>query len=150
MPPKQFDMPGQTKELSETDPSSEGITIFYETLHQQRPKSEMAIKWLLQHGKLPEDEAKVWAKKLGKDKKVAAVATSEKRKLKADDDDFAKKPAKKAAPPAKKKPSVKPDSSDEDDFDAKKKPAAKKPAAKPAAKKPAKPKVKADDSSDEE
>merc|ERR1719231_2051157 len=103
-------------------PSSEALLIFHETLYAQRPESEMAIKWLLQHGKLPEDEAKKWAKKLGKDKKAAAVASSEKRKLKADDDDFAKKPAKKAD-----------DSSDEE--------AAKK----PAAKKPAKPKVKADD-----
>ena len=99
-PAKQFDMPGQTKELSESDPSTEALTIFYETLHTQRPKSEMAIKWLLQHGKLPEDEAKVWAKKLGKDKKATAVATSEKRKLKVS----SQAPGPSASAPARARP----------------------------------------------
>mmetsp|Transcript_5420 Transcript_5420/g.10659 ORF Transcript_5420/g.10659 Transcript_5420/m.10659 type:complete len:180 (+) Transcript_5420:121-660(+) len=154
---KTFDMPGQTKELdmsTANSASSEASLIFYETLHAQRPDSEMAIRWLLQHGKLPLDEAKLWSKKLGKDKKTTAVAASSKQKLKADDDDFAKRPAAKKA---KKAVKPEPDSSDDDADDFKKpkpapkKPAAKKPAAKPAPKKPApKPKVKHDDSSSDE
>ena len=80
-----FEMPGQTKELdmgTVNSASNEANLTFYETLHQQRPKSEMAIRWLLQHGKLPLDEAKLWSKKLGTAKKATAVASSSKTKLK--------------------------------------------------------------------
>ena len=82
---KTFEMPGQTKELdmgTANSASSEASLVFYETLHEQRPKSEMAIRWLLQHGKLPLEEAKKWSKQLGKEKKTTAVATSTKQKLK--------------------------------------------------------------------
>ena len=183
MSANKFDMPGQTKELDmgpANAAANEASLIFYETLHQQRPDSDMATRWLLQHGKLSYEEATAAAKRLAKDKKAAAVANSSKRKPKArpllrhahmpsahftrqaspqaDDDDFQKKPAKK--PTAKKKPVVQPDSSDDEDEDfqdTKKKTAAKKPTAKPTAKKPApkksapkKPNIKADDSSDED
>ena len=69
---KKFDMPGQTKELDMSaagSAASEASLTFYQTLHEQRPDSEMAMRWLLQHGQLPEDEAKAVAKRLGKDKK---------------------------------------------------------------------------------
>ena len=82
---KTFELPGQTKELdmgTANIASNEASLIFYETLHTQRPLSEMAIRWLLQHGKLPMDEAKLWSKKLGTAKKTAAVASSSKQKLK--------------------------------------------------------------------
>jgi hypothetical protein len=82
---KTFELPGQTKELDMSTAnmaSNEASLIFYETLHAQRPKSDMATRWLLQHGKLPMDEATREAKRLGVAKKTAAVASSSKQKLK--------------------------------------------------------------------
>eukprot|EP00245_Coleochaete_scutata_P004819 TRINITY_DN17857_c0_g1_i1.p1 TRINITY_DN17857_c0_g1~~TRINITY_DN17857_c0_g1_i1.p1 ORF type:complete len:266 (+),score=85.57 TRINITY_DN17857_c0_g1_i1:98-895(+) len=52
---KTFDLPGQTKEVpEERDP----MRIFYESLHTQRPDSDMALFWLMEHGLLPEEEAR--------------------------------------------------------------------------------------------
>ena len=45
-------LPGQTKELSESAADTEALKCFYETLYEQRPDSEMAAKFLLQHGLL--------------------------------------------------------------------------------------------------
>ena len=45
-----FEMPGQTKELNPVAPDAEALKIFYKTLHEQRPNSEMAQRFLLQHG----------------------------------------------------------------------------------------------------
>ena len=61
-----FDMPGQTKALDPNAADTDALTLFYESLHKQRPESEMAQRWLLQHGLLPEDEAAKLAKLFGK------------------------------------------------------------------------------------
>ena len=58
--------PGQTKELDENAADTEALTIFYETLYQQKPESKMAAEFLLKHGLLPHDEAEKLFKKLGK------------------------------------------------------------------------------------
>jgi len=148
-------MPGQTKELDLKAPDAEALKIFYTTLHSQRPESEMAIKWLLQHGLLERDEAERQSKLLlkGKGKSIPA-------KHKASDKDFAELPKKKVQPAKGKKPAAKAkkpppkdkhlDSSDEEEAFA---PASKKPktsgatkskaATKPAAKPATKPAVKA-------
>eukprot|EP00898_Chlorokybus_atmophyticus_P007087 jgi/Chlat1/737/Chrsp104S01218 len=51
---KVFDLPGQRYETPlERDP----LRIFYETLREQRPSSEMAEIWLMDRGLLPKEEA---------------------------------------------------------------------------------------------
>ncbi|XP_043714039.1 translation initiation factor IF-2-like [Telopea speciosissima] len=59
---KVFDLPGQKRvPPEERDP----LRIFYETLYQQLPKSEMAAFWMMESGLLPLQEAKkVYEKKL--------------------------------------------------------------------------------------
>ena len=66
--PKEDFLPGQTKELDPNGADTEALTIFYTTLYQQKPESELAAKTLLQFGLLPggEEEAKKLMKKLGK------------------------------------------------------------------------------------
>merc|ERR1711977_722015 len=65
---KVYDMPGQTRETpEENDP----IRKFYESLSTQKPASEMAQFWLLQHGLLPRDVAE--KVKLKKQKQVAGT-----------------------------------------------------------------------------
>ena len=59
-------MPGQTKALDDKAADAEALKSFYGTLYKQRPDSEMAARWLLQHGLLEtEAEAKALAKKFG-------------------------------------------------------------------------------------
>ena len=54
---KTYDMPGQTRDTpDENDP----LRRFYESLHTEKPKSEMARKWCVVHGLLPLAEAKKW------------------------------------------------------------------------------------------
>uniref|UniRef100_A0A7S4BHQ1 Uncharacterized protein n=1 Tax=Chrysotila carterae TaxID=13221 RepID=A0A7S4BHQ1_CHRCT len=69
MSAKKFEMPGQTKELDMSAADAEALRIFYSTLHTQRPESEMASKWLLQHGLLERDEAEQLSKLLLKNQK---------------------------------------------------------------------------------
>ncbi|ERN13523.1 uncharacterized protein LOC18441768 [Amborella trichopoda] len=59
---KAYDFPGQRHDPpEERDP----LRIFYETLYEQVPDSEMAAFWLMERGLLPEEVAeKVYAKKL--------------------------------------------------------------------------------------
>lgn len=140
---------GQTKELNPTAADSEALTTFYSTLLKQRPDSEMAARFLLQHGLLPDEDLQKVYKKYGKgagasSSKSGGSSSQPKKKPAAnDDDDFEKKPAKKA--PAKKAPAKKaePDSSDEE-FAAKKPAPAKK---APPAKRPV---VNNDDDSSED
>ncbi|GAB4813504.1 hypothetical protein N2152v2_000550 [Parachlorella kessleri] len=117
---KEYDLPGQTRD---TPPENEPLRKFYTSLLEQRPDSEMAMKWCVQHGLLPAEKAQAWL-----DQQPRRVTG-------------AKSPSKGAAAgarggsrtPAKRKTAVKEedDDDDEDDF---KKPVAKKRAA-PAAKK---------------
>lgn len=52
---KVYDLPGQKRDPpEERDPSR----IFYESLYEQRPDSEMAKLWMMECGLLPVDEAK--------------------------------------------------------------------------------------------
>ena len=71
------------QELNPTAPDTEALTTFYTTLYQQRPNSEMAAKFLLQHGLLPggEDEAKRLVKKFGKAGSSSKSAAPAKRKV---------------------------------------------------------------------
>jgi hypothetical protein len=137
-------LPGQTKELNPNAPDTEALVTFYETLYQQRPDSEMAARFLLQHGLLPEDEAKKLVKKFGVKKGGGGSSSSggAKAKPKASDDDFQSKPKPKPKkPPIKKLPAD--DSSDEEFVEQK-----AKAKAKPAPKR--KPSLPADDSSDDD
>lgn len=61
-----FSLPGQTKALDPNAADTDALTLFYESLHKQRPDSEMASRWLLQHGLLPEEEAQRLFKLYGK------------------------------------------------------------------------------------
>ncbi|OAY74223.1 hypothetical protein ACMD2_08707, partial [Ananas comosus] len=119
---KVFDLPGQKHDPpEERDP----LRIFYESLYQQLPNSEMAAIWMMEWGLLPVDEAKkVYANKLknrqmkpGSPVKVVSVkktATSSVKKVKVTNSkDFAKSLKKRKA-----------DSSD-DDFNSSKKNAKK-------------------------
>ncbi|KAI3858377.1 hypothetical protein MKW92_008619 [Papaver armeniacum] len=52
---KVYDLPGQKRDPpEERDP----LRIFYESLYEQRPDSEMAKLWMMECGLLPVDEAK--------------------------------------------------------------------------------------------
>lgn len=122
-------LPGQTKELDENASDGQALKIFYTTLYKEKPQSELAAKWLLQHGLHDDKET---AAKLAKRFGAKCNGDTKPRpppKRKASDDDFA--PSKPKPPPAKK-PALKriapePDSS-EDDFEPAK---AKKPPAAP-------------------
>eukprot|EP00252_Welwitschia_mirabilis_P015500 TRINITY_DN3407_c0_g1_i1.p1 TRINITY_DN3407_c0_g1~~TRINITY_DN3407_c0_g1_i1.p1 ORF type:complete len:221 (+),score=70.68 TRINITY_DN3407_c0_g1_i1:183-845(+) len=60
-PKKVYDLPGQKHDPpEERDP----LRIFYESLYEQRPESEMAQLWMMEHGLLsPADAKKVFEKK---------------------------------------------------------------------------------------
>ena len=62
--PQDF-LPGQ--KFASPD-EGEGIRLFYESLLQQNPESKMAEKWMLEHGLLPKERAKVLAKAIKKTK----------------------------------------------------------------------------------
>jgi len=47
--------PGQKKE---TPPPASGTRVFYESLYRQRKSSLIALKWCLEYGVLPREEAK--------------------------------------------------------------------------------------------
>lgn len=59
---KVYDLPGQKRDPpEERDP----LRIFYESLYDQVPNSEMAAFWMMEYGLLPKEEAKkVYEKKL--------------------------------------------------------------------------------------
>lgn len=59
---KVYDLPGQKRDPpEERDP----LRIFYETLYEQVPNSQMAAFWMMEYGLLPKEEAKkVFEKKL--------------------------------------------------------------------------------------
>ncbi|KAK9755075.1 hypothetical protein RND81_01G000700 [Saponaria officinalis] len=61
---KVYDLPGQKRDPPEQrDP----LRIFYETLYQQKPSSELAALWMMESGLLPLEEAnKVYEKKMKK------------------------------------------------------------------------------------
>lgn len=142
-------LPGQKKKIDPNAQDGEALKLFYTTLHQQRPDSEMAQRFMMEHGLLEEAEAAAIFKKLGKPGAAKKSGGGGGAKRSKKDDDFADPPKKKKPPPPKKKVTVEPDSSEEEFEEKPKKAAAKKPAA--PAKKPPPKKVAAEpDSSDEE
>eukprot|EP01083_Nonionella_stella_P245707 853717_1 len=62
---KMYDKIGQKKDKPG---DMEGIFIYYDTLYKEDPNSEMAEKWLLEHGCFDNKTQKILAKKYGKDK----------------------------------------------------------------------------------
>ena len=103
---------GQTKELDLKAPDAEALQIFYTSLLEEKPDSEMALKWMLQHGLHDSETAKKLAAKFGARTKSQGNNKKAPTK-KARDDDFSEKkpPVKKKAAPTKK---IDPDSSDEE------------------------------------
>jgi len=170
MPDVKFDMPGQTKELSASAADSEALKSFYSSLHEQRPDSEMASRWLLQHGLLERDEAEKLAKQFKKPAPSKSAPSKTAKRPKADDEDDFEEPKKKAAPKKKLPPKAKkkaaadssdeeeedddePEDSSEDEYVAPKKKPPPKAKGKPPPKPPPKPKGKTippEDSSDED
>lgn len=75
---KVYDLPGQKHDPpQERDP----LRIFYESLYEQVPTSEMAAIWLMEWGLLPVDVAqKVFEKKQGQKLKSPVKTTSAKRR----------------------------------------------------------------------
>ncbi|KAL6504453.1 hypothetical protein OROGR_026376 [Orobanche gracilis] len=64
---KVFDLPGQKRDPPE---EREPLRIFYETLYNQVPDSEIASTWMMESGLLPKEEAKkVFDRKMKKDQK---------------------------------------------------------------------------------
>lgn len=51
---KVYKLPGQKKD---TPPKSDPLYKFYTTLLKQKPDSEMALKWCLEHGALTQKKA---------------------------------------------------------------------------------------------
>lgn len=51
---KEYDLPGQKRDTPE---EGESLRKFYVSLRKQKPQSEMAEVWLMEHGLLPEAEA---------------------------------------------------------------------------------------------
>ncbi|CAN6485695.1 unnamed protein product [Victoria cruziana] len=115
---KVYDLPGQKHDPpQERDP----LRIFYETLYEQVPTSEMAAFWLMERGLLPEDVAKkVYEKKLKKNaqQKVgtpAKAATMKKSVKSAEKTSPASKSVKASKSEPKPSKRQKPDTSDSDD-----------------------------------
>ena len=143
-------LPGQKKKIDPNAQDGEALKLFYTTLHQQRPDSEMAQRFMMEHGLLEEAEAAAIFKKLGKPGAAKKSGGGGGAKRSKKDDDFADPPKKKKPPPPKKKVTVEPDSSEEEFEEKPKKAAAKKKPAAPAKKPPPKKVAAEPDSSDEE
>ena len=143
-------LPGQKKKIDPNAQDGEALKLFYTTLHQQRPDSEMAQRFMMEHGLLEEAEAAAIFKKLGKPGAAKKSGGGGGAKRSKKDDDFADPPKKKEPPPPKKKVTVEPDSSEEEFEEKPKKAAAKKKPAAPAKKPPPKKVAAEPDSSDEE
>jgi len=72
---KVYDMPGQKKD---TPNELNGARIFYESLRQQNPKSQMAEEYLLKFGLLPYEEAAAIVKAQQKLKTKAKIGATKK------------------------------------------------------------------------
>ena len=57
---KTYELPGQKRD---TPDEADSLRKFYVSLRTQKPESEMAETWLMEHGLLPEEEAKKAYKK---------------------------------------------------------------------------------------
>ena len=77
-------LPGQTKKLDYKAAETEAIVTFYSSLHKQRPDSEMAQRFMVQHGLLPADEALAICERLGINNKVGNKTEKKRSKQKAE------------------------------------------------------------------
>jgi hypothetical protein len=66
----QFKKPGQKKV---TPPETDGLRKFYTSLLKQNKKSEMALKWMLEHGLLPKKRAEKYIAEMEITKKMAKI-----------------------------------------------------------------------------
>mmetsp|Transcript_23585 Transcript_23585/g.44974 ORF Transcript_23585/g.44974 Transcript_23585/m.44974 type:complete len:175 (-) Transcript_23585:264-788(-) len=94
---KVYDMPGQKR-----DPPMEGDSLrkFYTSLREQRPDSEMAEQYLMDHGLLTKEEAELAVKRAAKRKAKAAdkaKSGTPSSAAKSKSPSSAKKPAAKAS-----------------------------------------------------
>ena len=112
MEKKEYPLPGQKRDTPE---EGDSLRKFYTSLRKQKPESEMAEVWLMEHGLLPEEEAHDAYKRMLKRKGKAAPA-------KKSGGGSASKPRPKT--PASAKPKPKPKASgvkrkidDDDDSD---------------------------------
>lgn len=100
---KEYDLPGQTRE---TPPETDALRKYYTSLLQQRPDSQLARKWCVQHGLLPREEALQWLAEAGKKLKSPVKAENGRQagvKRAADSARAARPPAKKVKPEPKVK-----------------------------------------------
>ena len=67
-------LPGQTKTLDPKAADTEALITFYSSLREQKPESEMAARFCVQHGLLEEDEAAELCKKFAINKKGGSAS----------------------------------------------------------------------------
>ncbi|GAQ82473.1 hypothetical protein KFL_001120170 [Klebsormidium nitens] len=113
---KVYDLPGQKHDIpAERDP----LRVFYESLYNQRPESEMAQFWMMEHGLLDEDLAqKVFEKKQKLLRKGTIVASPAKGRSASK----SSSKSKKATPASKTKKGKSSSKKKSDEKPAKKKP----------------------------
>jgi len=125
---KVFEKVGQKKE---TPDDLDGSRLFYQSLHEQNPSSEMAARWCIQHGVYELEKHNQLVKKWGAaatlQKKTATTTTTASRgKKMVDSDTEMNMPAARAAtakktptktPTKRAKPNKKDSSSEDDDDD---------------------------------
>ncbi|XP_043710065.1 uncharacterized protein LOC122658961 [Telopea speciosissima] len=73
---KVYDLPGQKRNPPE---ERDSLRIFYETLYQRLPDSEMAAFWMMESGLLPLEEAKKVYKKKQKRKQEQKLGSVKRR-----------------------------------------------------------------------
>lgn len=108
---KVYEFPGQTRD---TPPEGDPLRKFYMSLLEQVPSSEMARRWCVIHGLLPQEEAEAWVQEQTKKKgvksptkKVGRVSSGNKR-TRTDAMKDGRKKAKSAPPSARtSKPTAK-------------------------------------------
>jgi len=94
---KEYPLVGQKRD---TPDESDSLRKFYVSLRAQKPESEMAEMWLMEHGLLPEEEQKQAHKKMLHRKGKTVTTASVKRERPAS--------SKPSAGSAKKKPKTEP------------------------------------------
>lgn len=90
---KSFTKTGQKKETPE---ELDGLRLFYESLHREKPDSEMAARWCIQHGIFEDDVHNKLVKKWGVGPGTKAAPAAKK-------DTTASTPKKAAVSPRRKK-----------------------------------------------
>ena len=107
---KTYELPGQKRD---TPDEADSLRKFYVSLRTQKPESEMAETWLMEHGLLPEEEAKKaykkWLAKRGRNgppAKKSGVGGGGSSRPKSASGGGEKKKKKKASKPSNKPKSL--------------------------------------------